>query len=242
MIEAVSLHGKSAIVTGATSGIGLAVAEALAEAGVKLLLSGRRAAQLEANAARFPDALALPGDITAPGYPESLFAAALDRYGAVDLVFNNAGLVAYGPVEEVDIDAICAMARVNVEAAFRVAYLAMKEFRRAGAGHLINTSSVLGSKSRKFAGAYAGTKHAIEALSEALRLEAAGSAIKVTSIAPGLVKTDAHRNFALRPEVAQNIARPLAPGDVAELVLFALTRPAQVSLPRLMILPQDQEA
>ena len=236
-----SLTGKVAIVTGATSGIGLAVAEAMADSGMRLVLSGRRAARLEENAARLREALALPGDIAAPGYPESLFAAALDRFGALDVVFNNAGLVAYGPIEEVDIDALCAMARVNVEAAYRVAYLAMKQFRRAGAGHLINTSSVLGAKTRKYAGAYAGTKHAIEALSEALRLEAAGSAIKITSIAPGLVRTDAHRNFEVRPEVAQNIARPLTPEDLAEAVMFALTRPSHVSLARIMVLPQDQE-
>ena len=235
------LAGKVGIVTGATSGIGWASAEAMAAAGMKLVLSGRRAELLEDRAARLPEAVALPGEITRPGTPETLFRTALERFGAVDVVFNNAGMVHYGPIEEIDVEQLCAMARTNVEAAYRVAYLAMKQFRAAGSGHLINTSSVLGAKTRKYAGGYAGTKHAIEALSEALRLEVAGSRIKVTSIAPGLVRTDAHRDFQVRPEVAQGIARPLVPEDVAAMVMFALTRPAHVSVPRLTVLPQDQE-
>ncbi len=234
------LDGKVALITGATSGIGLASAEAMAAAGMRLVLAGRRAEPLQANAERL-GGIALPGEITAPGYPESLFAAALEEFGAVDVVFNNAGLNHNAPIEDIDIDQLCEMVRVNVEAAFRVAYLAMKQFRRAGRGHLLNTSSVLGFKVRKFAGGYAGTKYAIEALSEALRLEVAGSAIKVTCIEPGLVITDLHRHHTVRPEAAQNVARPLQPEDVAGLVMFALRQPAHVALPRLMILPQDHE-
>ena len=236
-----SLQGKVAIVTGATSGIGLAGAEAMSAAGMKLVLAGRRAEILQQHTERLPDCIALPGEITAPGYPESLFEAALTQFGAIDVVFNNAGLNHNAPIEEIDIDQLCEMARVNVEAAYRISYLAMKHFRAAGAGHLVNTSSVLAFKVRKFAGGYAGTKYAVEALSEALRLEVAGSAIKVTCLEPGLVLTDLHRHHSVRPEVAQNVEAPLQPADVAELLIFALTRPAHVALPRLMILPQSQE-
>lgn len=236
-----SLQGKVALVTGATSGIGLAGAEALSAAGVRLVLAGRRAEILQDHAQRLPDCIAVPGEITAPGYPESLFEAALTQFGALDIVFNNAGLNHNAPIEEIDVDKLCEMVRVNVEAAYRIAYLAMKHFRRAGAGHLVNTSSVLGFKVRKFAGGYAGTKYAIEALSEALRLEVAGSAIKVTCLEPGLVITDLHREHKARPEVVQKVEQPLQPSDVAELLIFALTRPGHVALPRLMVLPQSQE-
>jgi NADP-dependent 3-hydroxy acid dehydrogenase YdfG len=133
------------------------------------------------------------------------------------------------------------MVRVNVEAAYRMAYTAVKHFRRVGRGHLVNTSSVLGFKVRPKAGAYAGTKYAVEALSEALRLELAGSDIKVTCIEPGLVITDLHRDHAVRPEVAQSVAQPLQPADVAQCILFALQQPAHVAIPRLMVLPQSQE-
>ncbi|MDJ0941902.1 MAG: SDR family oxidoreductase [Kiloniellales bacterium] len=238
---AVSLQGKVGIVTGATSGIGLAGAEAMSGAGMKLVLAGRRAEILQEHTRRLPDCIAVPGEMTDPGYAESLFQAALSQFGALDVVFNNAGLIHTGPIEEVEVDALCEMVRVNVEAAYRIAYLAMKQFRSAGAGHLVNTSSVLGSKVRKFAGGYAGTKYAVEALSEALRLEVAGSAIKVTCLEPGLVVTDLHRGYSVRPEVTQNVEQPLRPADVAELLIFALTRPDHVALPRLMILPQSQE-
>ena len=237
----VSLQGKVGIVTGASSGIGLAGAEAMSAAGMKLVLAGRRAEVLQDHARRLPDCIAVPGEIAEPGYPESLVQAALTQFGALDVVFNNAGLIHSGPIEEVEVDALCAMVRVNGEAAFRVAYLALKHFRSAGAGHLVNTSSVLGTRTRKFAGAYAGTKYAVEALSEALRQEVAGSAIKVTCLEPGLVVTDLHRDYSVRPEVTQKVEQPLWPTDVAELLIFALTRPDHVALPRLMILPQSQE-
>ncbi len=237
----VSLQGKVGIVTGASSGIGLAGAEAMSAAGMRLVLAGRRADILQDHTRRLPDCIAVPGEITEPGYPESLVQAALTQFGALDVVFNNAGLIHSGAIEDVDVDALCTMVRVNVEAAFRVAYLALKHFRSAGAGHLVNTSSVLGTRVRKFAGGYAGTKYAVEALSEALRQEVAGSAIKVTCLEPGLVVTDLHRDYSVRPEVTQNVEQPLHPTEVAELLIFALTRPGHIALPRLMILPQSQE-
>ena len=236
-----SLHGQVGLITGASSGIGRAVAEALAGAGMGLVASGRRADLLEGLAAGPADVVAVPGEITADGFPEQLFRAALERVGRLDVVVNNAGMNHNGPIEEIDVDLVCRMVRINVEAAFRVAYLAVKHFRATGSGHLVNTSSVLGFKVRKFAGAYAGTKYAVEALSEALRLELAGTGIRVTCIEPGLVRTDLHRDHAVRPEVAQGVATPLRPEDVARLVVFALEQPAHVLLPRLMVLPTDQE-
>lgn len=235
-----SLTGQVALVTGASSGIGLAAAEALSKAGVKLLIAGRRADQLAAHAERLGECAYRAGDITTPGFPESLFEAALQAYGRLDIVLNNAGQIHAGPIEEIDIDKACAMVRVNVEIAYRVIYLALKHFRKVGRGHLVNTTSVLGTRTRQNMGAYGGTKYAIEALSEALRLELAGSHIKITCIEPGLVVTDLHREFKVRPEKMQNIARPLQPIDVARTILYALEQPEHINIPRLMVLPQDQ--
>lgn len=235
-----TLKGQVALITGGTSGIGLATAEALSAAGMKLVLAGRRQDKLDSHAERLSDCVSLAGEITDPEMPGRLIDLALERHGGLDIVVNNAGQNHNAPIEEIDIDLVCQMARVNVEAAFRVAYTALKHFRKIGRGHLINTSSVLAFKVRPNAGAYAGTKYAIEALSEALRLELAGSAIKVTCIEPGLVVTDLHRDHAVRPEKAQNVPHPLAAEDVARSVLFALEQPAHVSIPRLMVLPQDQ--
>jgi len=234
------LKGKAALVTGATSGIGLAVAESLAKAGVRLVISGRRAELLAAHAKRLPECVAIAGEITDAAFANDLFARAVKQCDGLDIVVNNAGRVATGPIDEIDIDTVCAMVRVNVEAAFRIAHLAVKHFRQRGKGHLINTGSVLGTKVRAQIGAYAGTKHAVEALSEALRLELAGSGIRITTVEPGLVRTDLHRDIAKKEGVLPDVAEPLTPADVARSVMFALDQPAHVNIPRIMLLPRDQ--
>ena len=235
-----SLEGQAAVITGATSGIGFRVVCALSRRGVKLVLGGRRAEVLQRHCELLPDSLYLAGDIADPETPGKLIDLALERHGRLDIVVNNAGQNHNGPIEEVDVELICQMARVNVEAAFRVAYRAMQHFRKVGRGHLVNTSSVLGFKVRPYAGAYAGTKYAVEALSEALRLELAGTPIKVTCVEPGLVITDLHRDHERRPEVAQDVTEPLMPEEVAEMIVYALEQPDHISTPRLMILPQSQ--
>lgn len=234
------LNGKVALITGATSGIGLASARCMAAAGMKLVISGRRADLLGQRAAELGACIAQPGEITAPGVPEALFERTLDAYGRLDVVMSNAGLIANGPIEAVDLDQISRMVRVNVEAAFRVMYLAVRHFQQAGSGHLVCTSSVLGIKSRPLIGAYAGTKHAVEALAEALRLELVGSGIRITCIEPGLVSTDLHRDFAEHPSKLQGIQHPLTPEDVARGVMFALEQPPNVLVPRVLMLAREQ--
>lgn len=234
------LSGHVAVITGGTSGIGLATAEALSERGVKLVLHGRRGDILEEHAARLPDCAVMDGDITDPGTPQALIDLALERFGRFDIAFNNAGLIHGGPIEQIDTEALAAMIRVNVEAAFRFAYTVVKYFKAEGSGFLINTGSVLGTKVRPGAGGYAGTKFAVEALSEALRLELAGSGVRVSVVEPGLVRTDLHRDHEVRPEVVQGVDEPLLPEDVARAVVFACTQPPHVLIPRIMVLPSSQ--
>ena len=136
---------------------------------------------------------------------------------------------------------IAALAGLSYEEiAFRVMYLAIRHFKQQGSGHLVNTSSVLGTKVRPNIGAYAGTKHAVEALAEALRLEVVGSGIRVTCVEPGLVATDLHRDFDEPPSKMQGIDEPLKPEDVARSVMFALEQPSHVLIPRVLILPREQ--
>jgi NADP-dependent 3-hydroxy acid dehydrogenase YdfG len=129
---------------------------------------------------------------------------------------------------------------VNCEAAVRVAYTALKHFKKAGSGHLINVSSILGTKVRPNAGVYAATKFAIEALSEALRMELAKTDIKVSTIEPGVVETELQDHFAVHPKQALGITAPLSPADIARAVRFILEQPAHVRIPVMMVLPGEQ--
>ncbi len=235
------LEDKVAIITGASSGIGRAVAHNLNEAGVKLILAGRREKRLMELKDELNQAAILPGDIIQDGMPQSLLDMAIDTFGRCDIVFNNAGVITVGSIDEIDIGDMCYMVRVNVEAAFRMAYVAVKHFKSIGSGFLLSTSSSLGTKVRPTAGAYAGTKFAIEALTEALRLELAKTNIGVSCVEPGLVQTELHRGFPVSPAQSLNIPQPLQPEDVARVVRFILEQPDHVRLPRILVVPADQE-
>jgi NADP-dependent 3-hydroxy acid dehydrogenase YdfG len=235
------LKDKVAIITGASSGIGRAVARNLNETGVKFILAGRRENRLVELKDELKHAAILPGDISQAGMPQSLLDIALDTFGRCDIVFNNAGIIKVGSIDDIDIEDICYMVRVNVEAAFRLAYVAVKHFKSIGSGFLVNTSSVLGTKVRPTAGAYAGTKFAIEALTEALRLELVKTNIGVACIEPGLVQTELHREWPVPPAESLNIPRPLQPEDIARVVRFILEQPDHVRLPRILAVPADQE-
>ena len=169
-----TLTEQVAVVTGASSGIGLAVARELRALGLRLVLTARSDDRLNEISGEL-GAATLAADITGSTVPEGLLATALARYGRCDVVVNNAGAIEVGPIESIDIDKVCSMVRVNVEAAYRVAYTFIRHFVEQGFGHVINASSVMGTKVRPTAGVYSGTKFAIEALSEALRMEVAGT-------------------------------------------------------------------
>ena len=147
-----NLQGQVAIITGASSGIGLGVARELDSAGMKLVLSARRSDRLKQLAAELQDAEAVTGDITDTALPQRLIDVAVDRFGRLDVVFSNAGIMDTSPIESADIDRLCANIRVNLEAATRMAYTVLKYFKTVNAGHLVTTSSILGTKVRPTAG------------------------------------------------------------------------------------------
>lgn len=233
------LTGRVAIITGASSGIGMALAGKLAHMGMQLVLHGRRESRLKSLASRFAGIEWIAGDLTDGDTCSRLVERAVSCFGRVDFAVNNAGVNHTGTIEQIDIEQVCAMSRINVEAAYRFTYTLLKHFRGQEHGHLIHTTSIMGHKVRETAGAYAGTKHAIEALCEALRMELARSRIKVSCVAPGLVETELHRDAAVRPAVARNIARPLQPDDVAERIVWLMLQPPHINVPQLIVLPQD---
>lgn len=234
------LKGLTAIITGASSGIGAAVAKELDRAGMRLVLTARREEALKDLAGAMNEAVVVAGDIADEALPQELIDTAMERFGSVDVVFNNAGIMHVGPIEKIDVDAVAKMVRVNVEAAYRLALLSLRQMLAQGKGHLINTSSTLGTKVRPNAGAYAGTKFAIEALSEDLRMQVAGKGVRVGVIEPGLTRTELQSHFPTHPAKALNIARMAEPEDIARAVRFMLEQPEHVTIPRLMLQPAEQ--
>ncbi|MEV6328626.1 SDR family oxidoreductase [Streptomyces sp. NPDC051909] len=166
-----------AVVTGAGSGIGRSVARALAEAGWSVALAGRRAAALEETAAGLPGDrfLCVPTDVTVPQQVTALFEATRDRFGRVDLLFNNAGTFAGGgvPVEDLDPEVWRAVVDVNLTGAFlcaQAAFRAMKEQSPQG-GRIINNGSISAHVPRPHSIAYTATKHAMTGLTKSLSLD-----------------------------------------------------------------------
>ncbi|NVM65294.1 NADP-dependent 3-hydroxy acid dehydrogenase YdfG [Mucilaginibacter sp. SG538B] len=228
---------KIALITGASSGIGRAIAEALNKGGYRLILAARREEKLKELQSEFVDII--PGDLSSAGYQDALVEYIYKTYGKCDYLFNCAGTLHTGTIAETDIDKMTGMLRLNIEATFRLTYSLLKRFKIQGYGHVINLSSVLGTKVRPTAGAYAATKFAIEALSEALRMELAGTDIQVSCIEPGLVMTELHNDWEVHPKDSMQIHEPLNVADVVEAVFYILRQPAHVRIPKLMILPKD---
>lgn len=213
--------GRVAVITGATSGAGAAVARALSKAGYSLVLTAPSMEKLSALASQLRGpCTVIEGNLGDESLPESLLYAALDRFGHCDVCFNNGALFEAGIIETVDIERLTSMVRVNVEGSFRVAYVFLKHFVSEGAGHLVNVSSVVGSSSRPTA--YAATQRAIVVLSDALAAELADTDVLVSCIQPGLVRTGLRNRWEIAPEGASGSGYPLEPEDFARMVLFIL--------------------
>ena len=236
------LDGKVAIVTGASSGIGDAVARELHRCGMKLVLTARRQDKLDALAQELgtADCRVVAGDIADEALPQKLIDTAVNEFGGCHAVFNNAGIMHVGSINDVDLDTVSTMVRVNVEAVYRLAYLALRHMLKQGDGHLVNVSSTLGHKVRPNVGAYAGTKFAVEAFSEDLRMQVAGTGVRVSVVEPGLTETHLQDDFAQHPSEALGIKQMAKPSDLARAVRWILEQPAHVNVPKLMMQPSEQ--
>ena len=178
-----TLEGKTAIITGASSGIGQATAHFLGREGARLVLNARREERLKS----IPDATAVVGDITDPGVRAGIIEAC---GGRVDILVNNAGYGEPGPVETVPEDDYRRQLEVNLFAAGAMIQAVLPAMRRRRSGRIINISSVAGRLGYPLFGWYCASKHALEGLSDALRNEVAPWGVRVVLIEPGPVRTE----------------------------------------------------
>lgn len=267
-----SLSGRTAIVTGASSGIGRAIAEKLGGAGAWVHLAGRSAAPMEAAKKRIEDAggkaTVVPLDVRDHEALQGLVAGALRDTGRVDVMVNNAGLSHPGPIVDGDPERWREMLEVNVLALLVGAQAAIRAMRECGAeGHVVNISSV--AAHRRDSGVYGATKHAVNAISATLRSELEDDTIRVVTVMPGAIATNFARNFdpefvkgfvkmagmdvevkpgekvpdevleRLQPKLEQLLG---SPEDVADAVLYAVTRPIRVDVEEIVVRPPKQLA
>lgn len=238
------LKGKVALVTGASSGIGRALARMLAAEGAKLALVGRSAERLEAVRAEFPDteALVIAADLAEPAEVERSVAETLARFGQIDILLANAGLYLPGDLVETDPDDFDTVIRVNVNAVFRAVRAVLPGMIERGSGEIIVTSSIAGHQALHWEPVYSATKHAVQAFVHGVRRQAAPHGIRVGAIAPGVVLNELWGYSDPAAIAAKAAAREgLLSEDIADAVLFMLTRPANVTIRDLVILPQNQD-
>lgn len=234
-------QGKVAVITGATGGIGAAIARSLSTEGYSLVLTAPSMEMLTGLASELDGpCTVVAANLADECIAKTLLRTALERFGRCDVCFNNGGLLEAGTIEAIEIDRICNMVRVNVEGAFRIAYVFLQHFVQQGYGHLVNTSSLLGGRVRPTVGAYAATKYAIEALSEALRMELSKTDVHISCIEPEQVRTSLHGRWEVPPVEALGITDPLEPDDIARMVLYILDPPAHVPFASEMLMAQEQ--
>jgi 3-oxoacyl-[acyl-carrier protein] reductase len=225
------LQGKVAVVTGASKGIGAAIARAYAAEGAAVVVNyasdragaDRVVAEIEERQGR---AIAVKGDVASAGDVERLFAVGKETYGKIDIVVNNAGVFAFQPIEDVTEEEFHRQFNINVLGSLLVAQQAAKHIGVDG-GAIVNVSSVISESPLPGSSIYSATKGAVDTLSEALALELAPRKIRVNTVAPGGVDTEGARTAGIpdSPLAADIIARtPLGrlgqPDDIAKVAVF----------------------
>jgi len=241
------IKDKVVAITGASSGIGEAIALLLAERGAKLAIGARRADRLKALADRIAkgggEAAYAPTDVRRRDDLSNLVKLACERFGKLDVLVNNAGVAPISLLDELRVDDWEEMIDVNLKGVLYGIAAALPVFRRQGFGHFINVISTAGIQIMPTMAVYAATKNAVRTITEALRQEA-GDKLRVTGISPGFVQTNLADSMT-NPEVkAQIVERSekigIPPAAIARAIAFAIEQPANVDVGEIIVRPTAQ--
>ena len=243
------LSGRVVAITGASSGIGEATALAAAAAGAAVSLAARRGDRIEAIAERIRQeggsAVAIPTDVTDEAFARAFVAGTTEALGGLDALVNNAGLMLLGAVTGADTQEWRRMIDVNCLGLLYCTHAAIEVMGPAGAGHIVNVSSVAGRRAQLGSAVYNMTKFGVVGFSEGLRQEVLHQNIRVTVVEPGWVETellDHNNEFILKmaEERKAKMGTLLASEDIANAIIYALGQPPHVAVSEVMVIPTRQ--
>jgi NADP-dependent 3-hydroxy acid dehydrogenase YdfG len=244
-----ALRGRVVVVTGASSGIGAATAKMVSEVGAKVALAARREIALrevQAGLAAGADSLVHATDVTDRGLVEALVERTEDELGPVDALVNCAGVMYYTMMKNIRAEEWDRTVEVNCKGALNCVGAVLPGMLERGGGHIVTISSDAGRVVFPGLAVYSASKFFVEALSKGLRLETAGTGVKVTTVQPGNVATDlldlSGDEEALGRFGGQTGARVLDPEDVAASVAYALSQPEHVAVNEVLVEPRDEPA
>ena len=244
-----NIKGKVVVITGASSGLGEATARLLSAEGATVVLGARRVERLKSLAdeltANGGQALAVATDVTDRKQVKKLVDTAVQKFGRIDVMINNAGLMPHSPLERLKIDDWNRTIDVNIKGVLYGIAAALPYMKQQKAGHFINVSSVAGHKVTPNGAVYCATKHAVRALSEGLRVEVKPYNIRTTIISPGAVATELP-NSVTDPDTAARINKfyedVAIPADsFARAVVFAMSQPEDMDVNEILFRPTRQE-
>jgi NADP-dependent 3-hydroxy acid dehydrogenase YdfG len=244
-----NIEGKVVVITGASSGLGEATARLLFAQGARVVLGARRVDRLQSLAdeltASGGKALVVATDVTHCEQVKRLVDAAVQTYGRIDVMINNAGLMPQSPLERLKIEEWDRTIDVNIKGVLYGIAAALPHMKQQKAGHIINVSSVAGHKVGPGFAVYAATKHAVRALSEGLRLEVKPYNIRTTVISPGAVATELP-NSVTEPDIAERIHKfykeiAIPAESFARVVAFAVSQPEDVDVNEILFRPTRQD-
>lgn len=243
-----NIEGKIVVITGASSGLGEATARHLSEHGAVVVLGARRIDRIralaKALAGREGKAIAVQVDVTQSEQVKQLVDAAVERYGRIDVLINNAGLMPHSPLERLKVADWDRMIDVNIKGVLYGIAAALPYMQQQKSGHIINVSSVAGHKVRPGSAVYAATKHAVLALSEGLRQEVKPYNIRTTVISPGAIATELP-NSITETDIADSVRKlyeiAIPADSFARAVAYAMSQPDEIDVNEILFRPTRQE-